>query len=103
MEQRINVIVGDDVLFAGLAVDGEHDEMDFVAEETMLERAVKRHNSGIVQTWIRTALLEIEREQREMLVLVFQLGGPAGETDELADLQPMLATVTVESDEWIKK
>jgi len=48
VEERIKVIVIDNVLFTRLTIDWEHGEEDVIAEQSFLEMTIKRNKSGII-------------------------------------------------------
>ena len=48
VEEGIEVIVRDHIPLPGLAEDGKHDELDFVAKEPAFEMAAKGHDGGVV-------------------------------------------------------
>jgi len=80
------IIVGDDVFFPRLAVGREHDEINFIAEQAVLDPPVKREDGGVIQVGVRRALTEIKRENRDP-VLGHAAGLlAAGKTEKLEQL-----------------
>src|ERR1041385_5890046 len=78
VKDGIQVIVRNDVFFAALAINRKHDKKDFIPEQPVFELAVKRHQRRVIILRFRTTLLEVQRKNGEVLVLVFQLLWPAG-------------------------
>lgn len=68
MEEGIGHVISQDVPFAGLNVEGHHDEIDFVAEQAVANMAVKRKDSGVIILRNFGALLEIDWEKGEPMV-----------------------------------
>src|SRR5438132_210134 len=48
VEKGIKIIIGDDIAFPGFTENREHNEKDFVPEQTILEAAVKRSDGRVV-------------------------------------------------------
>ena len=81
MEDWVNVIVRNDILFDRVGVNGEGDEMDVIVKEAVLERAVERQDSGVIEVGVGRALLEIEWKNGEALGPVVRLIPAAVEAD----------------------
>ena len=62
MEKGPKIIVGDHIAFAGLAINGKQDEENFVAEQPVLEVAIKWKERGVIFIRVWRALLKIERK-----------------------------------------
>ena len=93
MDERIKIVVGDDVLFLRLAVSRKHHKENFVAKQPVLEVAIKRHDGGVIQICIERTLLKINREQRELARLEIVRLTAAGKTQQLAKLPAPLVSV----------
>jgi len=103
MENRIKIIVGDDVAFLRLAVNWKHHEENPVPHQPILEMAVKRDERGVIVIGVRRALLEMERENREAPFFGIILLLAAGETEQLDELPAILRSVSFISQERINK
>ena len=103
MEKRIKIIVGDDVPFPRLAVNGKQDEENFVAKQPVLEVAVKRKKRGVIFIRVRRALLKIEREKREAFCGEIIRVLAAGKTEQLAELPAIFHSITLISQHRIKQ
>jgi hypothetical protein len=86
-----------------LAIDRKHDEEDFVAEEPVLEVAVNRKDSGVVEGRIVGALLEIDGEQVELVLVGGVLAGAAEEVEDLEKLPAVLVPVAIVGEDGVKE
>src|SRR5579863_5096774 len=86
VEKRIRHVVGDDVLFPRPRVTRKHGEINFVTVEAMFKAAVKGKEGGVIVGGVGGTLLEINREQREAVVLGVIRIFSAGETEQLENL-----------------
>src|SRR5689334_4641148 len=63
----IEPVVGNHVLFARLTENREHDIIDLIAEQMILQMAIEWANGGIILRWVGRALLEIDREKSDAI------------------------------------
>src|ERR1035437_1157146 len=103
VNKRVEIIFGDDITFARLAVNGKHDEKHFVAEQPVFEMSVNREIRRVVQIRVRGSLLKIEGENGKTLFAVNFLFLPAGKTQELEKLPALFLAVTDVREQRIKK
>src|ERR1035437_2258703 len=101
--KRIEIIFGDDIVFARFAVNRKHHKKHFVAEQPVLEMAVKREICRIVQIRVRGSLPKIEGENGKTLFAVNFLFLPAGKTQELHNLPALFLAVSDMGEQRIKK
>ena len=102
VDERIKIIVGDNVPFLRLAVNRKHHEENFVAKQPVLKVAIKWDHRGVIQVRIQRPLLEINREQRELPGLEIIRLAPAGETQQLAKLPAPFVGVMLIGQQRIK-
>src|SRR3989442_14674126 len=81
MEKWIKKVVGDHISFSRLNITGHHDEEHVIAEKPVLKMSIKGYQSSVVLRWIRGALLEIKREQRETISRGFGLSRAPRKTE----------------------
>src|SRR3989442_8859115 len=95
MEKRVEIVVGDDILFPRFAEDREQDEKDFVAEKAVFNMAIEGDHSGVILARVGRALLEIKREKAEPVPGALKLGRAAGKVQELEDLPTVLLPIAI--------
>ena len=92
--ERIKIIVRHDILFSRLTVNRKHHRKNFVARQSVFNRAVKWEDGGVVQIGIsRRALVKINREKRVPFFRGIVRFLPAGKAEELEKLPPPFLTV----------
>src|SRR5439155_25947928 len=103
MDERIYVIVRDHVSFPALDVNGQHDKIDLVAEEPVLQMTIKRNHRRVILLRNGRALLEIKRKQSEPADVGFRLSAAAGKAQELENVESILRAEPVISDHRVGK
>ena len=103
VDKRIEIIFGDDIVFARFAVNRKHHKKHFVAEQPVFEMSVKRKDRRVVQVRVRGSLLKIEGKKGKTLFVVNSLFLPAGQTQELDKLPALFLAVTDMGEQRIKK
>src|SRR6185369_13165702 len=69
MKKRVQIIVGNDVAFFGLAKNRKHDKKDLIPEQAILERAVQWKDGSVIFVRVGRSLLEIEWEKSRSVSL----------------------------------
>ena len=95
MVERIDVIIGDDILLSALAVEGEHHVRNLVTEHPIPQMPVERKDRKIILFGLGRALSNVERKKIESLPLRLFLGRAASPIEELAQLPPVLLTEAI--------
>jgi len=103
VKEGVEIVVGDDVALSGFAVEGEHDEEDFVTGEAVFEMTVEWEDGGVVFGRVGRSLLEIDGEKGEAAANGLGLGWAAGEVEELKELPAVLLSVAVVSEQREKE
>src|SRR6266480_1685552 len=86
MVERIDVIIGDDILLSALAVEGEHHVRNFVTEHPISQMPVERKDRKIILVGLGRTLSNVERKQIESSPLRLFLGRAARPIEKLAQL-----------------
>ena len=102
MKNRIKVVVGDHVSFPALDVAGPQDEVNLVAEKTVLDPAIKRQQGRVIVGGISRPLLKIKREQGETVAGDFLHVLAAGKTEKLKYLKPVFFSEPVIGQQWVE-
>src|ERR1035437_6555994 len=92
--KRIEIIFGDDIVFARFAVNRKHHKKHFVAEQPVFEVSVNRKERRVVQVRVRRSLLEVKGENGKTFFVVNLLFLPARKTQELHNLPALFLAVS---------
>ena len=103
VEQGINIIVGNDVLFDGVRVNREHHKMNLVVKEAVAQVAVKGDESRIIKVRVNGLFLKIDRKNREAAGFGLGLVLPLLEAEKLQDLQSTFCSESAVGNEGVKK
>ena len=86
VEKRVQVIPRGDVALLGAGVEREHAEANLVAQQSILNRSIKRENGCVVTLGITGTTGKIKREDCSAVLVGTRLVAPPGETEELQQL-----------------
>src|SRR5262249_24732098 len=95
MENRIQVIVSDHILLAGLAIKGKQDELRFIPKETAFNASEEWEKRRVVLLRDGRALLKVNWEERKPVNVRLGLSPSARETEPLNELETVFGAVAI--------
>src|SRR4051812_39647283 len=97
MKKRIDVVVCDHIALPGLNIDRHQNETDLVAKKPILEMAIDRKQSRVVQLRNGRSLLKINGKQSKPVHVRFALGFPARKVKYLENVESIFRSEPVKS------